>query len=348
MQINDSLIRQFINRQCDKETAARVYEYLVQHPEQLNALLESDWKEAGEQQQQPPYDAEALLQSVMQHTQRHQLPVQLYRVTAVAAAVCIAMVTSYWLYNSFTAKQTHTVAQQTVHNDAAVWQQISNTQAKPMQVQLPDESVAVLQAGAQLRYRTAFSATERNLYMKGAIRFTVAADKARPFTVFSGEMATTAIGTAFTINTSERSTHILLHSGKVVVRSVSALPGWTKDIYLQPGSYVQYDYRQHVLTLHQANTPATPATKPLRTAAANDTGTPLFDNTPLQDVFAMLGSYYHTTITYTNKDIRHMYFSGHVLPSDSLATILQVITRMNGLEAVPTGNGWHIQTARLP
>ena len=74
--------------------------------------------------------------------------------------------------------------------------------------------------------------------------FKVVKDKTKPFTVFSEAIATTALGTSFTIRSFEEDSYIKvhLHTGKVVVKSTDiGHKTLEKDMYLVPDNILMYD-----------------------------------------------------------------------------------------------------------
>ena len=67
-----------------------------------------------------------------------------------------------------------------------------------------------------------FQNNKREIYLEGEAYFKVAKDKTKPFTVFAGALATTALGTQFRI-TAKKNTPgnitVKLFTGKVAIRS---------------------------------------------------------------------------------------------------------------------------------
>lgn len=86
-------------------------------------------------------------------------------------------------------------------------------------INLPDGSKVWLNSGSSIRYPKPFSDTERHIYLEGEAYFEVSKDSMRPFTVYSGDVATTALGTSFNINHFKENPHIdiSLITGKVKV-----------------------------------------------------------------------------------------------------------------------------------
>lgn len=68
------------------------------------------------------------------------------------------------------------------------------------QINLPDGSMIWLNAGSSVKYLEHFSEESRQIHLEGEAYFEVARDARRPFTVFAGGLATTALGTSFNIS----------------------------------------------------------------------------------------------------------------------------------------------------
>lgn len=101
------------------------------------------------------------------------------------------------------------------------------------QIVLPDGSNVWLNSGSSLSYQTGFTDSSRHVTLVGEAYFEVSKDSSRPFRVESGEIVTTAIGTAFNVNAfskSEMST-VSLTEGKVKVELTTS----KEVVYLTPG-----------------------------------------------------------------------------------------------------------------
>ena len=128
-----------------------------------------------------------------------------------------------------------------------VWQQqrdsgevtVYNPSGRILQVTLPDSSRVWLNAASSLRYVKAF-ARHRELYLEGEGYFDVAEDAAHPFTVHSGALTTTVLGTSFDVRSfgTETSTTVTVIRGKVQVDNA----GKVLD-QLTPARQLQWDHR---------------------------------------------------------------------------------------------------------
>lgn len=94
---------------------------------------------------------------------------------------------------------------QVATNNDAVSEKAFNTISVPMggqfKVILPDGSIARLNAGSSLRYPVSFGKISRKMDLVGEGYFEVVKNRELPFTVKSGNMEVTALGTQFNVNT---------------------------------------------------------------------------------------------------------------------------------------------------
>lgn len=83
---------------------------------------------------------------------------------------------------------------------------------------LPDGSTVTLNSASEIRYRNTFS-SDRTIELTGQAFFDVERNEELPFTVISGELSTTVLGTSFDINAypDEDRMHVAVVTGKVKV-----------------------------------------------------------------------------------------------------------------------------------
>ncbi|GAB3651600.1 FecR family protein [Echinicola sediminis] len=96
-----------------------------------------------------------------------------------------------------------------------------------LKLRLPDQTFVILNANSSISYRSDFGRTERRVALDGEAFFEITPDKERPFKVTTGEIATTALGTAFNASSRHEKVEISLTEGKVKVEHL-------KDKAVQP------------------------------------------------------------------------------------------------------------------
>lgn len=108
-------------------------------------------------------------------------------------------------------------------------------------IEMIDGSKIWLNAGSSIRFRQDFTPSARDIFLEGEAFFEVANDSTRPFTVYAGNISTTALGTSFNIHHFEENTFtdVSLISGKVAVNYLSEAEGET--LTLVPGEAARLD-----------------------------------------------------------------------------------------------------------
>lgn len=109
---------------------------------------------------------------------------------------------------------------------------------------LSDGSTVVVNASSKLRYPLKFDAHQRSILLEeGEAFFKVAADPARPFTVHTAELATTALGTSFNIRAyaHESKITVALLTGKVKVVDQTKKTDRDAPVFLMPQEQLSYN-----------------------------------------------------------------------------------------------------------
>ncbi len=342
MNINRALIERFLKNQCTAEEAAAVGYYLQNHPEELADLLpEQDW-EAFE----PDNHLHPAYSSHMLHKVRREATTarkRRYSAWACAAVVLLLGGSIWWQYDPKPTLPQSRVAyngKEAPHQDTLV-QYTGNSSRL---ITLPDGSTAVLEKGSSLQWQAGFTATMRALYLKGAATFTVTKDEGRPFIVYSGNVATTVLGTAFRISAYEgdRTVKIRLLTGKIMVNTTGA-QAVKEMVYLTPGQECAFNKGKRSLTVYDYERKTDNASPELVKGHITDNGDELlFTNVPLPEVMNRFSTEYHTRINYTPQQLRKSFFTGQVRKKDSLGVILGTIAELNRLQVSRDSTGFRI------
>lgn len=218
---------------------------------------------------------------------------------------------------------------------------------------LSDGSFILLANNSEIIYREPFT-NKREIMLVGKAFFKVAKDTTKPFTVVSGDISTTALGTEFTVTAFENSKQaiIRLYEGKVVVKAVDKTnQKLKKDVYLLPGQEFVYN-SQTVAKLKNFKLPNSAALEQIMNEeiASDHPSIPqntkgswyMFNNQPLSQVFDQLAEMYNVPITYEKNDLQNMYFIGRFDKADSLEVILKQIGILNNLTIARNDKGFAI------
>ncbi|WP_342330951.1 FecR family protein [Pedobacter sp. FW305-3-2-15-E-R2A2] len=218
----------------------------------------------------------------------------------------------------------------------------ANHQQKDIRIVLPDGSIVLLSPNSSMQHAADYGTKTRKIQLDGKADFKVAKDPSHPFSVYAGQVVTTALGTRFKVST-HRKNHVIvkLIDGRVVVHAAEHGKFKMKDTYLKPGEQLQVNHTNGLLTLSKKQTPASPASSvqlPLSTLE--------FRQEKLALVLNGLEKHYHIRIHYNPEELKGLSFTGKVLPSDELKDILNILCTMNGLEFTEQNNQITIRKPR--
>jgi transmembrane sensor len=275
-------------------------------------------------------------------------------VPVVIAASAICLFSAGWLLvgtNSATNKHPARKLTEVIPAESPMVQH-RNTTMKPEHLVLQDGTAVVLYDKSEISYHQPFMANKRDIVLTGAADFTVAKDKTRPFTVFSGDVSTTALGTHFKVTAlrNESNIFVTLYEGKVLVRSrnpVNTSPD--QDFYLHPGEELVYNrisFTASVKNFWNEGGNLARVNKRKGNAGYDNPSLPhagkgtwyMFNNQPLNLVFDQLESMFNVDIVYSKKEVSKIYFIGTFGVSDSIEVILTQITKMNNLRVTRNNN----------
>lgn len=341
-----ALIEKFFRKQCTPEEAESVAVYLKAHPSVLeNYLSKNEWDSVVYKENLSQKFWDEVWQTVQKKNKAVIVSLRLKRLVAAASVVFIIAAAYYF---SLPVKQNvQPLARIAIPKVRR--QTIANTTKKVMPVVLEDSSVVLLSPASYISYIIPFAANKREIWLDGEASFHVAKNKRRPFTVYAGILATTALGTVFTItrNDKRKSIIIKLLRGKVVIRSIDkSLKGWNNDVYLLPGEQMKFNTESALFAVEKSNLKSNQNITFKNKAKQPDTDSLknvlVFNNTKLSQVINKLSAFYNVHIQYDSVLIDTMNFTGTVSKNDSLPVILKAIAQMNELDILQNENGFVI------
>ena len=333
MQITEELIEKFFLEKCSLTEAEEVVDYLNNHTEILDQYLsKSEWDNAIKTDDKTEQFWDEIWYEIKQKTTRRK-PRSLFLKYGIAASILIALAlfgSIYFSQHTLTKHEQQQVAHAFTHKS------IRNTGKMNKEVTLTDGSMVTLLADAKIEYDEPFQNNRRDIWLEGEAIFKVAKDKAKPFTVFSGQLSTTALGTLFKVSCMQHSGKIMvdLFEGKVVVKSHKGTTKSAEDFYLYPGDKLVYNKLTASFNL----------TRKKADKQAQHGHLLVFDKTSLSEVFDQLASTYKVHIQYANDDFTQMYYIGSFDQSDSVQNILENIAKLNGLKLTKSADNEYIIT----
>jgi transmembrane sensor len=282
------------------------------------------------------------IQRALQHNRkagRQAKLLQLYRQIAVAAAVVLVAGTWWFFQRPVSRQGTAAPSVKGIAGNTrpvpvtAVWRTQTNTSRKAARLLLADSSVVTLYSNTTIQYPEPFAGDKREVRLAGDAIFEVAKDRRRPFTVYSGMLSVTALGTSFRVTATEgrkESITVKLFTGKVQILPTGSLDNWKEGeaVILLPGEQMEFSSSRRIISLF----------RPAGTVPSGNH----FSNTPLPIVLNALSSLYKIKIDYNSSDIATISFTGAIDKGDELKAVLQAIAHMNGLKIIQTKDGFSV------
>jgi transmembrane sensor len=206
-----------------------------------------------------------------------------------------------------------------------------NSSDSVMSVVLKDKSSIRLSPRSAVTYYEPFVSARRDISLVGTAEFDIAKDSLRPFTVYTGRLSTTALGTKFIVHAESQNkfVKVTLLEGKVVLRSSKM-----QDVYLAPGQQCKFELESGVTSVSVLSRAG--STNEGKEFKKNGSEWPenrqmAFVQQPLQAVLKAVGKQFHVEIQTPDADINAISFTGTFFPSDSLGTVLSIICNANNL-----------------
>jgi transmembrane sensor len=335
------LFQQYLEGLCNEEEKDQVEHWLhTCTDEELDTLLQPRWKN---NKTIMPESSSRLLWNDLELVIAEQRPtgkvIGMTWYVKAAAVVLLIVIAGWWMLSEKKATtpvqvvEVQPVRPQLINDTITV----VNNGSHKKEIRLSDGSTMILNTNSRLQYKKDFTPNKRDIYLEGKALFTVAKDKHRPFTVYSGAISTTALGTVFTVNALPGKKHIAvkLLEGKVVVRYQQ------QETMLLPGQELTWHTLNHTSIVKYPIKP-----KPVPTATRSIQAKEIaFDNAPLPEVFDKLQQWYAASIEYNKAEVDNMYFTGTISKKDALPMVLKVIAQMNGLELKEQAKGYIIRPA---
>jgi ferric-dicitrate binding protein FerR (iron transport regulator) len=331
-----SLLQKLWQGKITPEEADRLNGLMKENDGELKLFFNRPVEEPGIINTSAKETLEKLLLKINKHENKKARVVSLQRKTIwwAAASIIVAVVGFQFFNYTSNNKAINQPIATSNKKETVPLKVISNTTDSNQQIILADQSVITIYPKSTISYYEAFNGNERNISLAGKALFKVAKDKQRPFTVYANGIATTALGTQFTVSTLVKNrVEVKLFEGKVVVRPTGKNNYAINEVYLLPGQLVTVNKLTQLLAVTSFENINSIAK---RSQSNNKTvvGSIMlqFDNETLLSVFEKLQVKYNIDINYDKTQIDGLYFTGSVLKTDSLKTILSIISNMNGLK----------------
>lgn len=308
------LFHQFVNKTASPEEIGEFMAMMrgKDYDEEVQTLLDEFWNEPSSVTPMGETRAERIFNKIMASSQNAE-PVTILRSWGwlkIAAAILVIGIAALFYRSEQYSPDTKVVQ---VKRDTGKLN-------KPGRrfINLPDGSSVILNENSTLKLNERFGSNgKREVYLEGEAYFDVAHDAQHPFIVYTGELKTTVLGTAFNINSSavDRTITVTVTRGKVEV-------GDDKGVYniLTPNEQivVDKDLSRHLKRPVKAEEVVAWKSEDI-----------YFDDVSMKDVAKQLEERFKVSIGFSNDAIKNCRFSATFLKSQSLDEILNVISEFN-------------------
>ena len=332
MSISNYLIEKFFQGDVTEEEKQQVIEFFRNNPEKLaQYLTEDSWADFNPDiQQGAPTDKMREAIEARVGTMPIQVPVRKIRYAWVAAASVIAATSLVFMLRRGDKSPVQAPQVASTIKKERPLTRIQNHSIGAKIFFLPDSSKVEL--GGNSDISLAFIDNKRDIFLNGQATFTVRKDNAKPFVVHSRDIATTVLGTVFSVNDKNTLyTMVRLFSGKVVVKKEGPNSKTFKDTYLQPGQQLTFDKKDFSIRIKNVAPEASLVTRPLVNPTPQQQVMD-FSNRPLSEIFSLLQQECGVMINYDAAALQNMSFTGKLdRNKESIESFLNTLCDLNEL-----------------
>lgn len=324
-------IKQFLAGKCTPEKADEIVDFLKRHPEALAELEGEDWRIDTPTEKLAKAATGRMWAGIEKETK--PAPSWLWQKIAVAATVLLTIFGGSYL---FMLRPNHRQAiVQTKPKELTIF----NATKKDTTFALPDGSVVTLKPEGRISYATGFAGKTRDIKLMGNAIFEVAKNRQKPFTVFTSDMATTALGTRFSVSSSPTGkTTVKLFEGRVRVRTNWQNGVLAKVYLLLPGNELVYNRATKIARLKIFSQPH----KRVGQQTVKTVNWFVFNNESLTETLDQLAAIYNVQIAFNRTELQGMSFIGQIKKEDNLEQVLRDIALLNNLLVERTKQGYSV------
>lgn len=306
--MNEELIIKYIAGEADQEERLRVENWIAENSGNKREFerMEKLWKAFGDRGEEAPQIdldmvwADFLRKRDARENRLHLLHSRRKRRTmsalGAAAALLVFCTLGFWTLRAVLS--------------------VENTLKTAMQVQhaeLPDGSTAHLNTHAEMTYRKNWLGRDRKVHLvRGEVFFDVSRDPEHPFVIESGKSKITVLGTSFHVRREGTDTEVIVASGSVKVAH------GRQELVLKPDQMVV------VSDTAKKEIRVKPVPDQLYRYYVHEEF--MFENTPLQRVFDVLGKAYGKKFLIQDPQTKTLPYTA-TFEQQSLKDMLEVILK---------------------
>lgn len=314
MNISRNILKDYLEGRLSEEEALDVQLFLAEHLDDpaVNDVLEEQFDS---NRAESDFSAERALISVRERLGMENRRRPVLWLVAAALALLLAIPSSIWI-----GYRLH-------KNPAPVaWQELTVPISQTREVELPDGSRLVLNAGSRVTWPETFSGSQREVFLDGEVVASVAKDPEHPFIIHSGEADICVHGTTFDLKSYRDATmlEVVLMEGSVSM----LLPSeeGRREVRLVPGDIAQFDRFTGTVSLGKVS--------PDGFKTFNDNHSFSFINIPLKDIAADLERSFGTPIVVADSRVASQRFLAFFTNGENLDEILRLLGKNGNLRVV--------------
>lgn len=238
--------------------------------------------------------------------QKKLLFTRIFKLTAAAAVVAIAVVTGF-------------VAGKGTEPEANVFECIAANGQKST-ISLPDGTKVMLNSGSSLRYASDFNVKNRDIELNGEAYFEVARNEEIPLVVSAKQMKVEVLGTKFNVRAYSSEPEIVT---TLVEGCVKATAGG-REMIMKPAEEISYNVKSGEMRKYDA-----PNRSHLIPWRDNEL---FFNENSLKEIGTILERMYNVNVIFEDETITKYTYTGLVRNS-SLSNVLDLITATSPVES---------------
>lgn len=196
-------------------------------------------------------------------------------------------------------------------------------------LKLSDGTVVYLNSDSELRYPVSFSATSREVELRGEAFFEVITDPQRPFVVNAEQVRVRVLGTSFNVSTYDKDyIETVLVKGRVRLQ----MAGDTQEWEVKPNELARYDRKNKTIEVREVD---------ILPYVTWKEGHFLFKNQSLEKIMDVMARWYDVSVEFQDESIRNLHFTGDIKRHANFSIILKALTssvsvnyKLNGRELI--------------
>ena len=196
-------------------------------------------------------------------------------------------------------------------------------------LKLSDGTIVYLNSDSELRYPVNFSATSREVELRGEAFFEVVTDPQRPFVVNAEQVRVRVLGTSFNVNTYDKDyIETVLVKGRVGLQ----MEGNTQEWQIKPNELARYDRKNKTMEVKEVD---------ILPYVTWKEGHFLFKNQSLEKIMDIMARWYDVSVEFQDESIRNLHFTGDIKRHANFSIILKALTssvnvnyKLNGRELI--------------